>query len=624
MQIMKNILTYALLLSALIGLCLLLYQVDPSNSGVSEFQADAINYSSAALNSWQPLINFSHNGYHMWRFDSHFLEIFIPDDFNIKQQQAFYIIFAATIFCLGLTLLLKLLIKDPALLRSSLTAFFLTLSLLIIIGFDSHIFGSISYFPWVVMALYCAATGCFNQRLLPFLTLFLALRVTASANQSALPVIIFGAVLSYVLIHHRKKADPLNLFSLLLNLLILLLPSLITAFLIPEPPIGEYPYLSRVVPDDGIRGSITPLIDAYGPVITINRNFIKASYFFWPVVAFVFLLLSFVKHIKSMVLFKAEYIFLFLVCLFIGFDLFLTESMSQIAPVATLNRILPNHFLVPLTPLICVLLSISLIIFLSRTAQTKLAALFILILTLWPHQNDFSDYSLIKQSGSVQDPYALKAYRELLTAKLKDRTKLQPARYQMLTLSPSYWVINQSGLWLAESKERFDNLKALPFDPSGISIQASHNRALASKNILDSDPTTRWSPRTGKQDGSEWLLFKFNKLMTLDALELLTGNFFTDFPNGIAIAYSQDCSKDSSDKLDLQNWGFTDLLSLESWQGSIEYTNDGFPFFAGQSNARILLPETIETRCLLVKQTGKAPVDWSVVGVKFYKAQKEL
>jgi hypothetical protein len=122
--------------------------------------------------------------------------------------------------------------------------------------------------------------------------------------------------------------------------------------------------------------------------------------------------------------------------------------------------------------------------------------------------------------------------------------------------------------------------------------------------MIDRRSKTHWSTYKGAQTGGESLLIRFPAPASLRAVELSTGAFPTDFPRGLAIS-TGTCSLEE-----------TPQISFSDWQGALAFTPSGFPYFSGQNDVKILLPPGPPLGCLLIKQTGSAPFDWSVTELK--------
>lgn len=122
------------------------------------------------------------------------------------------------------------------------------------------------------------------------------------------------------------------------------------------------------------------------------------------------------------------------------------------------------------------------------------------------------------------------------------------------------------------------------------------------------EPQGRWSTRTGSQKGNEVLKISLPKSMTIRGIDLDPGRYFSDYPRGLHIV-GNDCSSENS----------TTLTTINNWHGALRLTPLGLPFYDVPHHVRIVFPKTHNVRCLTVKQTGRAPVDWSVAKIKLYR-----
>jgi hypothetical protein len=122
------------------------------------------------------------------------------------------------------------------------------------------------------------------------------------------------------------------------------------------------------------------------------------------------------------------------------------------------------------------------------------------------------------------------------------------------------------------------------------------------------DPEGRWSPRTGRQTGRELLTIALPRPMTITAVELDPGHYFSDYPRGLDIS-GGDCSSKS----------ITHITTITKWHGPLRITPMGLPFYDVPHNVTIVFPEEHIITCLYIRQTGKAPVDWSINKIKLYQ-----
>jgi hypothetical protein len=125
----------------------------------------------------------------------------------------------------------------------------------------------------------------------------------------------------------------------------------------------------------------------------------------------------------------------------------------------------------------------------------------------------------------------------------------------------------------------------------------------AAKN---SEPSWRWSSRSGYQTGKEQLTIRFPKPIEALGLELDPGMYFTDYPRGLLIL-GGDCSAPESAQT---------IANHTPWQGALNLTPKGFPYYSPRNQVKVIFPRKETVECIFVKQTGTANFDWSINRVR--------
>ena len=127
---------------------------------------------------------------------------------------------------------------------------------------------------------------------------------------------------------------------------------------------------------------------------------------------------------------------------------------------------------------------------------------------------------------------------------------------------------------------------------------------------VDGDSATRWSTGRPQQPG-DWFELHFAPAVSLLRVALSVKESPSDFPRGISVE-----AGDSAGTL-------KEIVHLPDWPGALHWTTDGYPYFAGQSEVLIDLPEEQTVRVLRFTQLSQEPhFDWSVREVKLYSSAK--
>jgi hypothetical protein len=119
--------------------------------------------------------------------------------------------------------------------------------------------------------------------------------------------------------------------------------------------------------------------------------------------------------------------------------------------------------------------------------------------------------------------------------------------------------------------------------------------------VADRSAHTRWTSNRSQQVGDEVLTFRFSHPTPTRGLELDPGEYSTDFPRGLTVR-GGPCREEEARQ----------LAYFPSWQGALSFTTDGFPYFSGQSDVRMLFGKEESVECIFVRQTSAAPFAWSV------------
>jgi hypothetical protein len=186
-----------------------------------------------------------------------------------------------------------------------------------------------------------------------------------------------------------------------------------------------------------------------------------------------------------------------------------------------------------------------------------------------------------------------------------------------LLISPSQKLISAQGIEALSLAKLNPELQYQDLALLQGKLSVSHratDKALA--KMKDGKPNTRWSPRRGKQLGDEKLFMHFESPISLQALRLDPGKFYTDFPRGIRVSALPTCNLDtpiSSSEIAAAQV----IFDAPRWLGSIRFTKDGYPYYAHESNVDLVLLKPVTAQCVVIEQIGTDPnFDWSVAEVQ--------
>ncbi|MCB0317702.1 MAG: hypothetical protein KDD56_03030, partial [Bdellovibrionales bacterium] len=181
--------------------------------------------------------------------------------------------------------------------------------------------------------------------------------------------------------------------------------------------------------------------------------------------------------------------------------------------------------------------------------------------------------------------------------------------------SPSLYIYKNEGYELALNPNKFKIKKKIPLRKETASLSASANNSTNKlRRITDISEATRWSTGLGKQNGDEWLLINLVEPVSFSGIELKLGKFRADFPRALKIYAKEKCENN-----EISTWKNKDDYLLKSdipWQGAINFTNDGYPYYGSQSDIVIFFNNSVNASCILVEQVGKTPAfEWSITGI---------
>ncbi|MBX7144494.1 MAG: hypothetical protein K1X79_08605 [Oligoflexia bacterium] len=555
--------------------------------------------------AWRPLINTSSNSFLYWRPD--FLHSLIATNLPWLGQNSELIV-ASALGTIGAALLFYI-VGDPkerplrAALQSTCAALVWTLTLRTLFGFDHVIIGCMTWLPWLVLGVvWSLRRGSLNTSSF-IVILFLTWRLASSANQLAFGLAILAWVLALACCDRHlwptanSRAGILMLISLALSLL----------------PLAQAPYVntqgfpvdSHLVSHDGLPAMVRALVGESPRIPFINRLWLKESLKDCSVIFFALSAIAFYLCHRRRAVSKLMWYALGL-ALIILFDTLPIEHVAQIAPLAALGRIIPGYFLYPCAYL--GLATLPLLLLLASPQRALLSTICLGALALVPPTSGgYMQLAL----GKLVDLASQRALAEYSLLNASEQQTLQPVIY-----SPSYTILNAIGLWPAFEQDRIKHTDFMPVRAEEVSITASTTDPRYSTSaMLDRDEATRWATGRASQHGDEWIYIKFAKPIQLSALELDVAGYFTDFPRGVRLSALTPCPEANLSPEARGN--VHELVHYWPWEGALEISKFGFPYFQPQHQVRIFLPKVETIECLLVEQTGFAPQhDWSVAELR--------
>ncbi len=553
------------------------------------------------MSDWYGVVNLAINQYVMWRSDP--VIVWISGLLTNSEGVGYRpdLLLNMGVFWIGASLLYYQFCKGRLLaILASLVA---VTSISITFGLDRVLIESLTWVPYLALVLRMIVQASQNTSILlkalQFLALiFLSCRVSASANQLSLIWISAGWL--WASLDGNWKSNSRIRY---LALLIAFLPALFTPVLAPSASIPDYPSFAHVVPDDGLAGFTRPLLGPDLPLQTINREAVKHGGY--PLlVALLILMAGFLRWTREPAGWPSallEYS-LYAGILSLALDLFLPESLSEVAPLLTLARTVPGWFPFSLDATVAIFAITSIYLILVKRRAIFVLAVFSLVLVASAQRFPLNPIS----SKTAIRAHLRAANHALLSAAQKESA-------EALLASPSYYVINYFGYDLMQNRLDIEKATAAEsLSKTNFKINSSDkSEARSLARLSDGKDSSRWSPKTGKQTGNEWLELVWDEPLTIRGLDLAPGKFSADFPRGLRISYQEGCSLEEQ-----KSANYIPLLSYPNWQGPLEFTEQGYPYFGAQSQVRVYFPEPVLVKCLLVEQTGITEAfDWSVAEV---------
>ena len=550
---------------------------------------------------WYPMVHTHLNAFLFWH-DSLFSGL--NQSLAPVIQSLFYafLFFTGSLSCTGL-------LSTASSFVRSLGCALCTLLIYFLIGADHSSWALISWVPLLACAVYFALLYVSQELYWKGLSFSIAILISISVGAYGVLTLIAGICLACCMKRNTSPQFPLlRNSSDLYFLIILLIPWLICAFISPTPIFPAYSPLGHVVPDDGLPGNILPLFGPMPPIPVIDRANLRILLQVWTGLLIAFSIF-FTKHYRHP-LTRLHFVFL----LFIALDVFMPEWISQIAPLATLQRVVPWQFFYPiLIPLLCF---VTLLFFLTAFSffTNPLWMISLLAVSLsgsyLTRQTPNHDF----KTGAIYSQRIDPLQQELVTVDVADDFL---EYIQTTTTSPSYAVLKKTGLWPLFISDIISHWQFSSLLREKPVISTSHVGADPVSHIYDRNIGTRWSPGGGLQRGDEWIYVFLPEPQHIHGIELVTGPFHTDFPRGLRISIGRNCPTKITRPVDVP---LQTITNIPAWEGSLTMTMNGYPYFGGQGGGRIYFKRPHVVRCLLIEQTGSInSFDWSIAELRTLK-----
>lgn len=374
-----------------------------------------------------------------------------------------------------------------------------------------------------------------------------------------------------------------------------MLPVLLAAMAAPHLP--AYPEKGHVVPGYGVVDSLRPLLGSEPPTMFVNRSRLRALWTFPAMSLFCGSLLVAILLAST----RRSYALAGVAAVLGGVAVLDGASMSvgasQLAPLQGATRLFPEQLYLPLISdtIVFGALVLAVAVLRARAAMPIALGTMTVILTLLVRGDGLTTTSALAARSRDSAPWRAAAL----------------AGNERVASTPSYFVLHSSQ-WsgacpTAEVQYVSPASLGLTFDASA--------RADLLPLATDGDLKTRWSPSTGRQLGSDWVLLSLPPDVDLRSLRLRTGAFFSDFPRSVRIIGRNRC--DAGETL------FE--LVIDPWEGELRCTKAGLPYYGEQNDVTIAIPAGARPGCIKVAAEGRTDrFDWSIAEIELGLASQPL
>jgi hypothetical protein len=536
--------------------------------------------------TWFSLVNLNHNAFHSWRLEpiSKICTLIWPG-FNFAERPIPGI----------LTLLVGTLLFFRASdgqrftwsVIFSLGAPITILFLLITTGLDPVVIGAIACLPLLTVIASKVIAASKPRLILLALLLAASVENALSANQAALVSAASALWIAYLLTKSRARAA----INLSLTSIVILTPAIFVTITAPIAEAPKYPASAHVIQYDGSQGNIRPLIGQAYQFEAIDRTAMRDEYGGRALTLLSISIFSWWtrrRHQTPVARYTAKVAMV--MALLATLNSALPESVALISPLPSLSRLIPWGTTYSITSValglsawmtgVTLILNNRLISFIPLAIGPAIMLAFCSPNIIHPS---------IRKSGLISDPI----YRELV---------LSPSANIFRNLIESGENIPS---WI-EGVKTASKLKARDSAELGASIEIS---PAPSTEVIEaakkSETNWRWSTRTGMQRGDELLTIRFEAATVVNGVELDPGQYFTDYPRGLRIT-GGSCDQNTAEE----------IVDYPIWQGSLRVTYRGLPYYTPRNQVKVIFSSPRTVQCIFVRQTGKAPFDWSISRVR--------
>lgn len=559
-----------------------------------------------------PLIDRSTNAYHLWRIDPlvRIVSWLLPGTAGYSS------ISVALLTMLGFTLSALLLLESKRGERlNAITSVGLGVCALLI--FTGYSIPSLAALVWVPPTIIAFRAVIYSLGPAPLVLSLVAALLLVVASRQLSFISMTVALLFAVLIPSANRRRMLSPEGIIAALLIAYLPVMVGWCCYQSPDFPDYPPDVRVVPDDTVAGTVSPQTTARPPLQVIDREWVRVKY---APYALVFVLIS----IGALILDwtrggsgRAGRSLWIPTSLFLSIALAntLPESLALITPLPSLSRLIPGLFFFELSTSVFALGLLSLVIACHLRALSVYLGLSLLTVQLLVVQPLDIEY------GGRIKPAVLQ--RETKFSALNGVSDLR-GRYPKYDLtpiifSPSQLLIATLGPQILEhqallSRLEFSTVESL----QGVVFANERNRGDLLQRVSDLDPDTRWHSAAGGQNGDEYIYLQLPTSVSIRALRLSPGKFFTDFPRGLRVSIPANCDE-LVEGITPKTVEKQTIFETNSWQGGVGFSPDGYPFYFHESRVDVIFENPAQGACLLIEQTQISPYDWSIaeLGIAF-------
>lgn len=368
--------------------------------------------------------------------------------------------------------------------------------------------------------------------------------------------------------------------------------------ILPSAPFPDYPAGSHLVAGYGVVEGLQPLLGTEPPVLVIDRTALREQ-----LAHLAPILLCFAFAVFAITRFqRVQGPHFATIGLVLSITLVLESSLvpigvSQISPLQSFSRIVPEQVYLPLVAILSGISVLSIVLggALALPAKVSWVPLVLLVgASLVTRERP------IFQAGGERG-----AAKEAVLAELAVR--LDQPQLEPLVLSPSFAVVRRFGL--NETLARMKTARtatAMPL-PATAQVTASSRGDLLPL-LRDGDPATRWSPSNGRQERGQWLAIQFAEQTRIAGIRLATGPFYTDFPRGVEVRVAGNCD----DAAKVATGGVL-VVKEDPWEGPVGGSPTKYPLLGSQYDVTVTFSQPLLAHCVVVVQSGATPsFDWSV------------